>query len=186
VAGQQQAAQQQQGKGNPLRDHLKKVEDQNTALQQQVAKLVAQQRQTQIADELQAKGYSRAVAGLYGGEPEKLDEWLTTVGPLLAKDPTVTTDAGQTQQQGQAPASTVPADGQAALQQLQGMGQNAAAPSGTEAEQMAQINAQNVYMANQTNRDAQRAATQQEWIKNGNRDAPVLPASTSSPASIRR
>ena len=51
---------------------------------------------------------------------------------------------------------------------------------------MAQINAQNVYMANQTNRDAQRAATQQEWIKNGNRDAPVLPASTSSPASIRR
>src|SRR5207244_11281313 len=51
---------------------------------------------------------------------------------------------------------------------------------------MAQINAQNVYMANQTNRDAQRAATQSEWIRNGNADAPVLPASTSSPASIRR
>jgi P-type conjugative transfer protein TrbJ len=50
---------------------------------------------------------------------------------------------------------------------------------------MAQINAQNVYMANQTNRDAQRVATQQEWIKNGNREAPVLPASTTSPASIR-
>jgi P-type conjugative transfer protein TrbJ len=50
---------------------------------------------------------------------------------------------------------------------------------------MAQINAQNVYMANQTNRDAQRAATQQEWIKNGNREAPVLPASTTSPVSIR-
>src|SRR6267142_600698 len=51
---------------------------------------------------------------------------------------------------------------------------------------MAQINAQNVYMANQTNRDAQRAATQQEWIKNGNRDAPVLPASTSSPVPVMR
>jgi P-type conjugative transfer protein TrbJ len=50
---------------------------------------------------------------------------------------------------------------------------------------MAQINAQNVYMANQTNRDAQRAATQQEWIKNGNREAPILPASATSPASIR-
>jgi P-type conjugative transfer protein TrbJ len=50
---------------------------------------------------------------------------------------------------------------------------------------MAQINAQNVYMANQTNRDAQRVATQQEWIKNGNREAPILPASTTSPASIR-
>jgi P-type conjugative transfer protein TrbJ len=50
---------------------------------------------------------------------------------------------------------------------------------------MAQINAQNVYMANQTNRDAQRAATQQEWIKNGNREAPIIPASTTTPASIR-
>jgi type IV secretion system protein TrbJ len=50
---------------------------------------------------------------------------------------------------------------------------------------MAQINAQNVYMANQTNRDAQRVATQQEWIKNGNREAPVLPVSTIGPASIR-
>jgi P-type conjugative transfer protein TrbJ len=50
---------------------------------------------------------------------------------------------------------------------------------------MAQINAQNVYMANQTNRDAQRAATQQEWIKNGNREAPVLPAGATNPASIR-
>jgi P-type conjugative transfer protein TrbJ len=51
---------------------------------------------------------------------------------------------------------------------------------------MAQINAQNVYMANQTNRDAQRAATQHEWIKNGNREAPVFPASTTSPASTTR
>jgi P-type conjugative transfer protein TrbJ len=44
---------------------------------------------------------------------------------------------------------------------------------------MAQINAQNVYMANLTNRDAQRAATQQEWVKNGNREAPVLPRTSS-------
>ncbi len=39
---------------------------------------------------------------------------------------------------------------------------------------MAQINAQNVYMATQTNREAQRAATQSEWIRNGNADAPAL------------
>ena len=50
---------------------------------------------------------------------------------------------------------------------------------------MAQINAQNVYMANQTNRDAQRVATQQEWIKNGNREAPILPATPTSPVSIK-
>jgi len=51
---------------------------------------------------------------------------------------------------------------------------------------MAQINAQNVYMANLANRDAQKASTQQEWIKNGNREAPVLPSGTSRPASIGR
>jgi P-type conjugative transfer protein TrbJ len=45
---------------------------------------------------------------------------------------------------------------------------------------MAQINAQNVYMANQTNREAQRAATQSEWIRNGNVDAPPLAAATSA------
>jgi P-type conjugative transfer protein TrbJ len=45
---------------------------------------------------------------------------------------------------------------------------------------MAQINAQNVYMATVTNRDAQRVATQQEWVKNGNQEAPVLPASTTA------
>ena len=51
---------------------------------------------------------------------------------------------------------------------------------------MAQINAQNVYMANVTNRDAQRTATQQEWVKNGNREAPVLPTNTSTPVPVMR
>ena len=47
---------------------------------------------------------------------------------------------------------------------------------------MTQINAQNVYMADVTNREAQRTATQQEWVRNGNKEAPVLPmSSTSSP-----
>ena len=41
---------------------------------------------------------------------------------------------------------------------------------------IAQINAQNVYMAHQTNRDAQRAATQSEWVRNGNAEAPRLEA----------
>jgi type IV secretion system protein TrbJ len=41
---------------------------------------------------------------------------------------------------------------------------------------LAQINAQTVYMATQTSRDAQRAATQSEWIRNGNADAPSLRA----------
>ena len=137
-SGQQQAP----PKGNPLRDQLKKVEDQNAELQKQLAQLLTENRQSKITAQLQAKGYDPAVAGLYGGEPDKLDEWLTSVGPLLAKQPGVTTPPGQPQQQGApAPASTVPAEGQAAMQQLQQMGSMAAMPQGSEAEQMAQINA---------------------------------------------
>ncbi len=45
---------------------------------------------------------------------------------------------------------------------------------------MAQVNAQNVYMASQTNREAQRAASQSEWVRNGNADAPRLDAVTST------
>lgn len=135
-----QAPQQEPPKGNPLRDHLKKVEDQNAELQKQVQQLVAQQQRNAVADELQAKGYDRGAAGLYSGDPAKLDEWLTTYGPMLAKQPAPTTGDGGAQQQGGAPASTVPAEGQAAMQQMQGMGSMAAPPQGTEAEQMAQIN----------------------------------------------
>ena len=44
---------------------------------------------------------------------------------------------------------------------------------------MAQIDARNVYMANQTNREAQRAATQSQWVRDGNTEAPPLvPAAT--------
>lgn len=124
---------------NPLRDHLKKVEDQNAALQKQVAELVAQQRRNSVADALQAKGYDRGVAALYGGDPEKLDDWLTQVSPFLAKQPADTSAQGAGQVPGAPPASTVPADGQAALQQLQQAGNQAAAPQGSEAEQIAQM-----------------------------------------------
>lgn len=135
--GAQQAA--QQNKGNPLRDHLKKVEDQNNALQAQLGELLKKQRATEVADALQAKGYDRGIAGLYGGDPAKLDEWLTQVSPFLAVKPSDTSGQGGMQGQGAGAVSTVPAEGQAALQQMQGMGQNAAAPQGSEAEQIAQM-----------------------------------------------
>jgi type IV secretion system protein TrbJ len=41
---------------------------------------------------------------------------------------------------------------------------------------LAQMNAQNVYMAQQVNQDAQRAATVNEWVRNGNSTAPSLEA----------
>lgn len=125
---------------NPLRAHLEKVESQNAELQKQVQELVAQQRRNAVADALQAKGYDRGVSALYGGDPEKLDEWLTSNGQYLAKAPTDTSAAGTAQGQTGVPASTVPADGQAALQQIQQAGALGAAPHGTEAEQIAQMN----------------------------------------------
>lgn len=127
-----------QQQGNGLRDHLKKVEEQLKALREQNETLMSERRTTSVADALQAKGYDRQAAGLYGGDPAKLDDWLTTYGSTLAKAP-VPTDAATQQQQGGAPTSTVPADGQAALQQMQQAGVNAAAPQGTEAEQIAQM-----------------------------------------------
>jgi hypothetical protein len=108
-------------------------------LQKQLGALLKENRDTKIAAQLQAKGYNPAVAGLYAGEPEKLDEWLTNVGPLLAQTPADTSASGAAGQPGQPPASTVPAEGQTAMQQLQGAGGQAAPPQGSEAEQIAQM-----------------------------------------------
>jgi P-type conjugative transfer protein TrbJ len=46
---------------------------------------------------------------------------------------------------------------------------------------LAQMNAQNVYMAQQLNRDSQRAATVDEWIRNGNSTAPRLDPAPARP-----
>lgn len=132
---------QQAPKGNPLREQLKRVEDQLKALQEQNAELAADRRRNQVADALQAKGYERDAAGLYAGDPAKLDEWLGTYGSMLAKAPTDTSGQGQAQQGSGVPASTVPADGQAALQQLQQAGMGAAAPQGSDAEQISAMRA---------------------------------------------
>jgi len=134
----QQPVQQQQPK-NPLRDHLNRVEEQNKQLQQQLAALLKENQSAKITSQLQAKGYDPAVAALYGGEPDKLDEWLTSVGPLLAKQPGSEGSQGGNQGQGQPPASTVPAEGQAAMQAMQQIGTQAAPPQGTEQDQMAAI-----------------------------------------------
>jgi P-type conjugative transfer protein TrbJ len=47
---------------------------------------------------------------------------------------------------------------------------------------LAQMNAQNVYMATQLNRDAQEAATVSEWVRNGKSTAPSLEAPPARPA----
>jgi P-type conjugative transfer protein TrbJ len=51
---------------------------------------------------------------------------------------------------------------------------------------MAQINAQNVYMAAQANKEAQRTATQSQWIRNGNSEAPPLESITPASSAMPR
>jgi P-type conjugative transfer protein TrbJ len=49
---------------------------------------------------------------------------------------------------------------------------------------MAQVNAQNVYMATQADKDARRAATQSQWIRNGNTEAPALEMTAPARATL--
>lgn len=124
-----------------FRDYMDKVSGQLKAIQAENESLKAEKKQQAVADALKAKGYAPQAAGLFQGEPDKLDEWLTANGGALAKLP-----EGQHQGEEQAPsgppASTVPADGQEQMQRMQEQGtQGVAPPAGTEAEIAAAIKA---------------------------------------------
>lgn len=134
---QQQPSQQAPGW---FREYMKKAADDKRALEQQVQALQQINARNAVADALESKGYDRAAATLYSGDPAKVDEWLATTGSLLAKQPGVTDASGAGQGAG-TPATTVPPDGQAQLQALQAAGtQGVAPPAGTEAEQVAMMN----------------------------------------------
>lgn len=137
---QQQTGQQQPDGG--FRQYLKKLEETVKSQSAQMETLLAESRQNKVADVLQAKGYPRQAAGLYSGDPAKVDEWLTTYGELIAKESGAAPEGGNQDDgggQGQgAPGTTVPPAGQAQLQQFQQQGVNdVAPPQGTEAEQVA-------------------------------------------------
>lgn len=122
-----------------FRDRMDKVSEQVNALVEENTRLKQAQVKTQVADALKAKGYAPTAAGLYSGTPDKLDDWLTAHGGALAKLPA----EGQEQGGEQAPgpvATTVPADGQAALQRMQEQGaQGVAPPQGSDKELAAAI-----------------------------------------------
>jgi hypothetical protein len=118
---------------------MDKVSGQLKAIQAENEALKAEKKTQAVADALKAKGFAPQAAGLYQGEPDKLDEWLTANGGALAKLP-------EGQQQGEEqtltgpPASTVPADGQEQLRLMQEQGtQGVAPPQGSEAEIAAAI-----------------------------------------------
>lgn len=108
-----------------LRERGDKAVEANKALEARLAALERVARQATLGQVFQAKGYDPGAAALYQGEPDKLDEWLTANGGLLAK-------SGQ--QQAASAAGVVPPAQQADLQQMQqaGTGNQATILSGDD------------------------------------------------------
>ncbi|AXG81148.1 hypothetical protein [Streptomyces paludis] len=138
-----EAGQQPQGP-KWFREGLDKLSGQVQELKAENDRLKSAQVKTQVEDALKAKGYAPAAAGLYTGTPDKLDDWLTANGGALAKLPPVPGEgggAGEQAPQGP-PATTVPADGQEAMQRMAEQGtQGVAPPQGTDAEIAAALKA---------------------------------------------
>ncbi|KUJ70798.1 hypothetical protein ACZ90_00310 [Streptomyces albus subsp. albus] len=126
-----------------FRQGLSKLSSQVQELKAENDRLKAAQRQSQVADALKAKGYAPQAAGLFQGEPEKLDEWLTANGAALAKLPAAPGEQDGNEG-GQPPAgpptSTVPAEGQDQMMRMQEAGtQGVAPPQGSDKELAAAI-----------------------------------------------
>lgn len=141
-AGEQQSMQQ-----GPkwFREYMDKVSGQLKDLQAENDRLKTAEKTQAVADTLRAKGYAPQAAGLFTGEPEKLDEWLTANGAALAKlTPEGQQPEGEQQTPQGPPPTTVPADGQAQMQRMQEQGtQGVAPPQGTDNEIAAALKAAN-------------------------------------------
>lgn len=123
-----------------FREGLDKLSGQVKALQAENDRLKAEQKTKAVAEKLRAQGYAPQAAGLFTGEPDKLDEWLTANGGALARLSTGEQQQGEEQAPTGPPASTVPADGQEQMQRMQEQGtQGVAPPKGSEAELAAAI-----------------------------------------------
>lgn len=127
-----------------FRDYMAKARKQNEELLGEVTRLRQESRQNAVAKVFEAKGFDPAAASLYGGEPEKVDEWLSTHGALLAKRPEGAPEGAEGGEQTPAgpPASSVPPEAQEQMQRMQSAGVGeAAAPRGSDAELAAAIGA---------------------------------------------
>ncbi|MEW2498370.1 hypothetical protein AB0942_33285 [Streptomyces nodosus] len=124
-----------------FREGLAKLSGQVNELQAENKRLKAAQTRSELETTLKAKGYAPQAAGLFTGEPAKLDEWLTANSAALARLPEAE-QPGEQQPPSGPPASTVPADGQAEMQRMQEQGtQGVAAPQGSDKELSAAIQA---------------------------------------------
>jgi len=79
--------------GNAPKWFREKMEADSKAMKEmreELAALRQEAKTAQVAKVFQAQGYNPAAAALYTGEPDKVEEWLTANGGLIAR-----TDGGQ-------------------------------------------------------------------------------------------
>lgn len=91
----------------------------------ELAALRQEAKTAQVAKVFQAQGYNPAAAALYQGEPDKVEEWLTANGGMLARidgqqAPKETVPSG-------APASSVPAESQQGMAAMNAAGADGSA-----------------------------------------------------------
>jgi hypothetical protein len=125
-----------------FREGLAKLSGQVNELKAENDRLKAAQTRSDVEKALTAKGYAPQAAGLFSGEPAKLDEWLTANGGALAKLPSAEGEQPGEENPAGPPASTVPADGQEQMQRMQEAGaQGVAPPQGSDKELSAALQA---------------------------------------------
>lgn len=140
-----------------FREYMAQAKAQNDALQSQIQQLTAEKRQAEIASAFEEKGYARAAAALYQGEPDKVDEWLSAHGAALARsgEPQAPAQQAQSQQQ---PNPALPASAQADLQKMQQMGQGVAVADANSDDDLA-----NALRATTTPEEFQQVAAAHGW-----------------------
>jgi hypothetical protein len=127
-----------------FREGLAKLSGQVNELKAENDRLKAAQTRSELENTLKAKGYAPQAAGLFSGDPAKLDEWLSANGAALAKLPAAPGEDGQQGEQAPSgpPATTVPADGQEQMRLMQEQGtQGVAPPQGSDNETAAALKA---------------------------------------------
>lgn len=115
------------------REAMGKFSEQLKAQQTELDRLRAENTRAKVADAFEAKGYARGAAALYNGDPDKVDEWLTQHGSVLAK---AGTGASEVEAAAPAtpPASTIPLEGQQQIQQIQQAGTGGVVTQGSDAD----------------------------------------------------
>jgi len=124
-----------------FREGLAKLSGQVNELQAENKRLKETQTRSELENALKAKGYAPQAAGLYQGDPAKLDDWLTANGGALAKLPAAPGEENPGEQVlSGPPASTVPASGQEQMQRMAEQGtQGVAPPQGSDKEMAAAL-----------------------------------------------